>query len=83
MQSSRAAIYLTLVLLGAWLARLTGLLAGRALAQLFCYPVSVWMARRQRAWDPRHDIVAYVVAVAGAALALGLHGDVVAAALLH
>lgn len=83
MQSSRAAIYLTLVLIGAWLGGLTGLLAGQALAQLFCYPVSVWMARRQRAWDPRHDIIAGVVAVAGAALALSLHGDVVAAALLH
>lgn len=83
MQSSRAAIYLTLVLIGAWWGGLTGLLIGQALAHVFCYPVSVWMARRQRAWDPRHDIVAGLVAVLAAALALSLHGDVVASALLH
>ena len=61
---------------------LMGLLAAQAIAQLFCYPVSVWMARRQKAWDPRHDIAATVLAVLGAALALTLHRDVVVAALL-
>ena len=83
MQSSRAAIYFALVLAGAWWLGLRGLLAGQALAQVFCYPVSVWMARRQGAWDPRHDLVAAVIAALGAALALGLHGDIVALALLH
>ena len=83
MQSSRALIYFTLVLIGAWLYGLGGVLAAQALAHVFCYPVSVWMARRQRAWDPRHDMIATVIALAGAALALTLHADVVAAALLH
>lgn len=83
MQSSRAAIYLTLVLIGAWWGGLTGLLCGQALAYVFCYPVSVWMARRQRAWDPRHDIIAGIAAVLAAALALTLHGEDIAAALLH
>ncbi|AWX92832.1 polysaccharide biosynthesis protein [Paracoccus mutanolyticus] len=82
MQSSRALIYFTLVVIGAWLYGLMGLLAAQAIAQLFCYPVSVWMARRQKAWDPRHDIAATVLAVLGAALALTLHRDVVVAALL-
>lgn len=83
MQSSRALIYFSLVVIGAWLYGLTGLLAAQAISQVFCYPVSVWMARRQRAWDPRHDAGAAVLAVLGAGLALMVHHDVVAAALLH
>lgn len=83
MQSSRAMIYIVMVLIGAWWGGLGGLLAGQAFAHLFCYPVSVWMARRHQAWDPRHDIAAAAIAVAGAALALTMHGDVVSAALLH
>ncbi|MFT4012098.1 MAG: oligosaccharide flippase family protein [Paracoccus sp. (in: a-proteobacteria)] len=83
MQSSRALIYSALVMIGAWLGGLAGLLVGQAFAHLFCYPVSVWMARRQKAWDPRHDMIAAVVAVLGAAFALTLHGDIVSAALLH
>ena len=83
MQSSRALIYFSLVMIGAWLGGLTGLLMAQALAHIFCYPVSAWTARRHKAWDPRHDIVAAIVAVLGAALALTLHGEVVAAALLH
>ena len=83
MQSSRALIYFSLVLTGTWFFGLTGLLAGQALAQIFCYPVSVWMARRQKAWDPRHDVLAILIAVVGAACALILHRDIVSQALLH
>ncbi|SMO69073.1 oligosaccharide flippase family protein [Paracoccus laeviglucosivorans] len=83
MQSSRAMIYFGLVLVGAWLGGLTGLLVAQGFAHLFCYPVSAWTARRHQAWDPRHDIIAAAVAVVGAAVALTLHRDVVAAALLH
>ncbi|MTH77827.1 oligosaccharide flippase family protein [Paracoccus aestuariivivens] len=83
LQCSRATIYFSLVLAGTWFFGLTGLLAGQALAQLCCYPVVVWLARRQRAWDPRHDIVAIAIALAGAACALIMHADIVSEALLH
>ncbi|MDS9466340.1 oligosaccharide flippase family protein [Paracoccus sp. MBLB3053] len=83
LQSSRAGIYIVTLLIGVWLFGLAGLLAGQALAQLFCYPVAVWTARRQGAWDPRHDLIAASIAVAAAAFALTLHRDIVAAALLH
>lgn len=83
MQSSRALIYFTLVVIGAWAYGLAGLLAGQALAQIFCYPVSVWMARRQSAWDPRHDMIAAIIVAVSAAIALTMHRDIIAAALLH
>ncbi|MDT1060378.1 oligosaccharide flippase family protein [Paracoccus sp. CPCC 101403] len=83
LQSSRALVYFALVLVGAWLYGLTGMLAGQALAQLACYPVSVWLARRHQAWDPRHDLVMAALAVAGGCTALMMHRDVISAALLH
>lgn len=81
MQSSRAVIYITLVLIGTVMWGLAGLLIGQALSLLVNYPIQVWLARRHRAWDPRHDAVAAVFAVIVAALALNLHWDIVSAAL--
>ncbi|SIQ26697.1 Membrane protein involved in the export of O-antigen and teichoic acid [Paracoccus thiocyanatus] len=81
MQSSRAAIYFPLVAGGAALHGLPGLLTGQALAQVFCYPVTVWIARRHGCWDPRHDLIAGVVALAAAATALSGHHEAVLAAL--
>lgn len=81
MQSSRAAIYFLLVAGGAALHGLPGLLTGQALAQVFCYPVTVWIARRHGCWDPRHDLIAGVVALAAAASALSGHHEAVLAAL--
>ncbi|UFM65148.1 oligosaccharide flippase family protein [Paracoccus sp. MA] len=80
MQSSRAVIYFTLVVTGAALYGLPGLLIGQALSQVFCYPVTVWLARRHGCWDPRHDLVAAMIALVAAAAALaGHHGAVLAA----
>ncbi|QRZ12386.1 oligosaccharide flippase family protein [Paracoccus methylovorus] len=80
MQSSRAGIYFTLVVVGALLHGLPGLLIGQALSQVLCYPVTVWLARRHGAWDPRHDLIAGMIAVVAAGAALsGHYGAVVAA----
>lgn len=80
MQSSRAVIYFTLVVTGAALYGLPGLLIGQALSQVFCYPVTVWLARRHGCWDPRHDLAAAMIALVAAAAALaGHHGAVLAA----
>lgn len=81
MQSTRAAIYAVLVLLGVWYAGLTGLLVGQALSLFVCYPVQVWLARRHKAWDPLHDAVALAYALAVIALAMICHHGIVSAAL--
>lgn len=83
LQCSRALIYIPLVLAGVWFFGLTGLLVGQALAQLLCYPVVVWLARRQQAWDPRHDLIALVIALTGAAAAMILHRGIIVEALSH
>lgn len=82
MQSTRAMIYTLLVCIGAWVYGLPGLLAGQALSQILCYPVTVWLARRHQAWDPRHDLIAAAIAFTGAGLSFALHGDAIRAALL-
>ena len=82
MQSTRAMIYTLLVTTGAWFYGLAGLLAGQALSQILCYPVTVWLARRHQAWDPRHDLIAAVLAFIAAALSFTLHGDAIRAALM-
>ena len=82
MQSTRAVIYFTLVAGGAFLFGLPGLLAGQALSQLLCYPVTVWLARKHHAWDPRHDLIAMALALGAAALSFALHEGAIRAALL-
>lgn len=81
MQSTRALIYITLVVAGAVLYGLPGLLLGQALSQLLCYPVTVWLARRHDCWDPRHDLIAGGIAVVAIATALNGHAGVIAAAM--
>ncbi|WJS84598.1 oligosaccharide flippase family protein [Paracoccus sp. TOH] len=81
MQSSRAGIYFTLVAGGAFLYGLPGLLVGQALSQIFCYPVTVWLARRHGCWDPRHDLIAALVALGAAGSVLFAHRQAVVGAL--
>lgn len=81
-QSTRAAIYSALVAGGAVLYGLPGLLIGQALAQVLCYPATVWLARRHGCWDPRHDLVAATLAIVAAATALNGHRDAVLAAMI-
>lgn len=58
LQATRAALTVAGLWLGlAWGGLLGGLL-GQGLAYLLAYPVLVWVARRERAWDPLHDVFA-------------------------
>lgn len=67
LQATRAALTVAGLWLGlAWGGLLGGLL-GQGLAYLLAYPVLVWVARRERAWDPLHDAFA---ALAGGLMAL-------------
>ena len=81
MQSTRAVIYFALVAGGAYLFGLAGLLAGQALSQVLCYPVTVWLARRHQAWDPLHDLIAACIALTAAGISLTVHEGAIRAAL--
>ncbi len=82
MQSVRALIYFLLVSVGAYLFDLAGLLAGQALALLLCYPATVWLARKHKAWDPRHDLAATVLALIAVVLSFSQHSEAIRQALL-
>ena len=49
------------------------------MAFLAAYPVVVWLARKQRAWDPLHDAVIFALGVGLAALAYWLNADAISA----
>ncbi len=74
MQACRAAVYILLVGLGAWLDGLAGVFIGQALAFALNYPVAVRLARRHHAWDMRHDLISAATMAALGALGFGLHG---------
>lgn len=56
----RAAAMTLALLIGFQLSGLFGALLAQGLAGLLVYPVVVWLARKQGAWDPLHDLVFYV-----------------------
>ena len=49
------------------------------LVMLAAHPVAVWLAVRQRAWDPLHDLVFAGLGAALAGLAIWANRDAVAA----
>lgn len=57
-------------------------IAGAALAlagaAALTYPAQVWLARRHGAWDAAHDLAAFAAVAAIAALAVWLHGPLLA-----
>lgn len=65
---AKAALLIAALLIGLEWAGLRGALIGMGAAGLAAYPVAVWLARRMGAWDPLHDLAAYL---AGAAIAAG------------
>lgn len=81
MQSSRAVLYFTLVGLGAWQFGLAGVLFGQGVSYFLCYPIVVQLARRHKAWDPRHDVIVAVGAAILLAIALWLHTHEIAVSL--
>ena len=79
LQASRAALTLAGLASGLALGGFAGGLIGQGAAYLLAYPVLVWVARREQAWDPLHDAVAGLAGLALAALALSLNGTALAA----
>lgn len=57
---------------------LAGALVGQALGMIAVYPVVVWLARHQGAWDPLHDITFSILGIAVLAFAFWLNSGFVA-----
>jgi len=55
--ATRAVLMVVGLLVGIQLFGLLGALLGQGLSMLAAYPVVVWLARKQGAWDPLHDVV--------------------------
>ncbi|MEO0911818.1 MAG: oligosaccharide flippase family protein [Pseudomonadota bacterium] len=53
--AAKATLQMAGLILGMEYAGLLGALAGQGVAMLLAYPVVIWLARRQGAWDPLHD----------------------------
>lgn len=70
---ARAVLMITGLLVGLEVAGLLGAILGQGLARLAIYPVTVWLARRNDAWDPVHDGLLAALGLAGAGLALWLN----------
>ncbi len=76
--SAAKAVAITLgLLLGFEIAGLFGALIAQGISMVAIYPVVVWLARKQGAWDPLHDLVFFVTGGGLAAIVLWLHwGDI-------
>lgn len=68
--ASRAGLQTLGFLIGAETAGLQGALIGQAAAGAAAWPVSVWLARKHRVWDPVHDAV--IIPMACALMAFGV-----------
>lgn len=66
---------LGLLLAGLAWGGLAGGLAGQALALAMVHPALIRLARRHKAWDPRHDIVFSLAGIAVGALALTVNQE--------
>ncbi|MEH6359108.1 MAG: oligosaccharide flippase family protein, partial [Amylibacter sp.] len=53
--ASKAVVMICALLIGVQMAGLFGALVSQGIAIVVIYPVVVWLARRQGAWDPLHD----------------------------
>ena len=79
--ASQAALMLAGLTIGFELAGLVGALFAQGAGVLLAYPVLVWLARRQGAWDPAHDAGFLVLGGLLAAAALWVNWQAVAALL--
>ncbi|MEO1196946.1 MAG: oligosaccharide flippase family protein [Pseudomonadota bacterium] len=74
-----AVIQLGLVLLGAGLFGLIGVVLAPALAALIFYPILVFGVHRDGGWDPTHDLAYHGAAAVGVVAVVMLHWDLLSA----
>lgn len=71
--ATRAVLVISGLVVGLTHFGLPGALVGQGLGLLLSYPVVIWLANRQKAWDPLHDIGFAVLGLGLGLLALWLH----------
>ncbi|KPA21234.1 Teichuronic acid biosynthesis protein TuaB [Shimia sp. SK013] len=76
--STRAALMMAGLILGASAYGLIGALVGQGVAMVLAYPAVIWLARRHNAWDMRHDVVFWFSGLLLAGIALWLNQAAVA-----
>lgn len=69
----KAAFMVTGLLIGALHSGLLGALLGQGVAMVLIYPFTVWLARRQGAWDAWHDGLFAIIGAFGGAFAIWLN----------
>lgn len=70
LSAAKAGLMIAGLLVGILNFGLLGALGGQFLGMVLSYPVTVWLARRQGAWDPLHDLVMGGLAAGLAAIAI-------------
>ncbi|WP_270732582.1 oligosaccharide flippase family protein [Shimia sp. Alg240-R146] len=76
--STRAALMIAGLILGASAHGLIGALVGQGVAMVLAYPAVIWLARRHNAWDMRHDVVFWFSGLLLAGISLWLNQTAVA-----
>lgn len=71
--AARGVLIFAGLLIGLELAGMLGALLGLGAAYVCAYPVVVWLSRHQGAWDPLHDTIFALTALAAASFILWLH----------
>ena len=69
----------TVLLIGIEMAGLFGALLSQGIAIIIIYPVAVWLAKEQGAWDPVHDIIFSIIGLLLGSAALWYNLDVILA----
>ncbi|MFP4449928.1 MAG: oligosaccharide flippase family protein [Rhodosalinus sp.] len=77
--ATQAALMLAGLSLGFELAGLLGALLAQGAGALLAYPVLIWLARHQGAWDPAHDAVFFALGTVLAAGAIWMNRAAVSA----
>jgi len=76
---TKAVAMVTCLIFGVQMAGLFGAIISQAVAIVFVYPVVIWLARRQGAWDPLHDFTFAAVGTILGASAIWFNLDAVLA----
>ena len=71
--AARAALIVGCMIAGLQVYGLPGAIVGQGVALALAYPVVVWLARQEGAWDPLHDAAFAAVAVALGGLAIWMN----------
>lgn len=79
LSATRAVLQVSLLIAGVMMFGLAGAIGAMGLALLLAYPVLIWLSRRHRVWDARHDLLFFTLGAGLTVFALTLHWDLIGA----